>query len=202
MSARAKQDREKDLRQEIIDAAREIFVAEGYDRLSMRRVAEKIGYSPTTIYLYFEDKAHLLRDVCEEAFQKLGEAIAAARETGTEPLDVLKKGLFAYIYFGIANPHQYEVAFVSPKEKIFHSGDFSFKGSAGERAFSMLSSSVIDCINAGIFRRGDAAKISQTIWASIHGVTSLLIMHEKFPFVDRDDLIESVIETTVGGLKA
>jgi len=202
MGPRAKTDTDKDLRQEIIDAAREIFVAEGYDHLSMRRVAEKIGYSPTAIYLHFRDKTELLREVCEEAFIKLGDAIASARRTGKDPLDVMKKGLFAYIHFGVANPHHYEVAFISPKDKIFRSDESSYEGSAGQRAFEMLSSSVTDCIAAGIFRPGDVAKISQTIWASIHGITSLLIMHEKFPFVEREALIDSVVETTVGGLTA
>lgn len=201
MVAKAKTSEEKNLRQEIIDAAREIFVAEGYDKLSMRRVADKIGYSPTTIYLYFRDKAHLLQDVCEEAFQKLGAAITMEREKGGDPLDVLRKGLHAYIRFGIANPHHYEVAFIAPKGKIMRTGDFAYQGSAGEAAFAMLSDSVAECMRSDLLRKGDVAAVSQTVWASIHGVTSLLIMHGGFPFVDRDELIDSVVETAITGLK-
>ena len=56
----------KELRQEILDAARDLFLREGYENVSMRKIAEKIEYSPTTIYLYFQDKADLLDCICEE----------------------------------------------------------------------------------------------------------------------------------------
>lgn len=195
--------REKEsLRQEIIDAAREIFVAEGYESLSMRKVAERIEYSPTTIYLHFKDKTELLREVCEEAFTKLGDAVRDAKETGIDSMDVMMKGLNAYIRFGLENPHHYEVAFVAPKDKVFNPGEYEYEGSAGHRAFDMLSGSVAACMESGDFRRDDIAKVAQTIWASIHGITALLIMHEQFPFVDRDILVDSVIENTIKGLQA
>lgn len=61
----------KELRQEILDAAREMFVRDGFENVSMRKIAEKIEYSPTTIYLYFQDKADLLDCLCEETFTRL-----------------------------------------------------------------------------------------------------------------------------------
>lgn len=201
MGIAERREREKEnLRQEILDAAREIFVAEGYEALSMRKVAEKIEYSPTTIYLYFKDKTELLREVCEQAFTQLGDAVRDAKETGGSPLEVLRKGLYAYIDFGLTHPHHYEVAFVSPKDKVFKLGEYEYEGSAGQRAFSMLAGSVADCMEAGVLRRDDVSKVAQTIWAGIHGVTSLMIMHEQFPFVDRKDLIESVVESQIKGL--
>ena len=201
MGIAERREREKEsLRQEIIDAARDIFVSEGYDKLSMRKVAERIEYSPTTIYLYFEDKSALLREVCEEAFYKLGDAIRKAKKTGRTPLEVLRKGLVGYIEFGLAHPHHYEVAFISPKDKIFGEGDYEFEGSAGQQAFSLLSESVAECMASGDIRKGDVATTAQTIWAGIHGITSLLIMHEQFPFVERKKLINSVVDTTIRGL--
>ena len=203
MGITERKEREKEsLRQEIIDAAREIFVAEGYDRLSMRKVAEKIEYSPTTIYLYFDDKADLLREVCEESFTKLGDSIQKARKKKGPPLEVLRRGLFAYVEFGLANPHHYEVAFISPKGKIFDTDAYDFEGSAGQRAFEMLVDSVRDCVAAGDLRTKDVAVAAQTLWAAIHGVTSLLIMHSDFPFVERKVLVRSVIETSITGLQS
>lgn len=202
MGITERKEREKEnLRQEIVDAAREIFVAEGYESLSMRKVAERIEYSPTTIYLYFKDKTELLREVCEEAFTRLGDAVKAAKQSGGEPGEVLRKGLYAYIDFGLTHPHHYEVAFVSPTDKVFKAGTYTYEGSAGQRAFDMLSTSVSECIEAGVLRKDDVAKVAQTIWAGIHGVTSLLIMHEDFPFVERKTLIKSVVETMIKGLK-
>jgi AcrR family transcriptional regulator len=66
----------KFLRQEILDAASELFVKEGYENVSMRRIADQIEYSPTTIYLYFKDKAELLEQVCVETFSRLSAHLA------------------------------------------------------------------------------------------------------------------------------
>ena len=201
MGVAERKEREKEnLRQEILDAAREIFVTQGYDALSMRKVAERIEYSPTTIYLYFRDKSELLREVVEEAFTRLGESIANAWSGAATPLDALRRGVHAYIEFGLSHPHHYEVAFITPN-KIVRSDDYRFEGSAGQRAFDMLGGAVRKCIEAGELRADDPAKVAQTIWAHIHGVTSLLIMHGGFPFVERRELVESVVETTIRGLE-
>ena len=67
MSIQARKEKEKEaLRQKILAAARELFVDEGYENVSMRKVARKIEYSPTTIYLYFKNKAELLDSICDE----------------------------------------------------------------------------------------------------------------------------------------
>ena len=63
-----------------------------------------------------------------------------------------------------------------------------------------MSESVAECMASGDIRKGDVATTAQTIWAGIHGITSLLIMHEQFPFVERKKLINSVVDTTIRGL--
>lgn len=199
--AERKQKEKESLRREIIAAATEIFIRDGYDGFSMRKVADAIEYSPTTIYLYFEDKGHLLREVCEDAFRQLGDAVHKARSSAADPIDGLRKGLIAYIEFGLSNPHHYEVAFVTPKAAELGQEAYPFEGSMGERAFGMLAESVAECMEAGTIRRGDVATVAQTFWAGIHGVTSLLIMHEGFPFVDRAKLMASVVETMIAGLR-
>src|SRR5262245_56830798 len=100
------------LRQEILDAARELFVKEGYENVSMRRVAEKIEYSPTTIYLYFESKADLLYSICEETFAKLLKRLQTISEDCSDPVVCLKKGMRAYIEFGLKHPNHYKVTFI------------------------------------------------------------------------------------------
>ena len=72
MGTQERRNREKEsLRQEILDAARRLFLKNGFQNVSMRQIAEKIEYSPTTIYLYFKDKSALFRSICEETFGKL-----------------------------------------------------------------------------------------------------------------------------------
>ena len=104
----------KFLRQEILDAASELFVRDGYENVSMRRIADKIEYSPTTIYIYFKDKAELLEQVCKETFGRLVQRLTKIMEQPGDPVERLKRGLIAYIQFGLENPHHYRATFMMP----------------------------------------------------------------------------------------
>ena len=191
----------KFLRQEILDAASELFVKDGYENVSMRRIAEKIEYSPTTIYLYFRDKAELLEQVCQETFARLSQVLTRILEQPGEPVERLKRGLVAYIKFGLENPHHYRATFMMPIPEGFDVEKHSRADSAGMQAFDFLRRCVYDCIAAGKFRITDPELVSQTFWAGIHGVTSLLIIHcEGFPWVEIDKLIHSMVDTLVAGM--
>lgn len=202
MTISERRQREKEnLRHEILDAARELFVAEGYENVSMRKIADKIDYSPTTIYLYFKDKTELLREICESSFAKLGDELIRSKNEGGDPIEVLRRGLLAYIDFGLSNPHHYDVVFISPKEKYVSTDEYPYEGSMGQRAFEILAAEIVDCMEAGLIKKGDVATIAQTLWAGIHGVTSLLITHEGFPFVERKVFAESMVDTMIAGLR-
>jgi AcrR family transcriptional regulator len=191
----------KFLRQEILDAASELFVKEGYENVSMRRIADKIEYSPTTIYLYFKDKAELLEQVCVETFSRLNAHLTRILEQPGDPIERLKRGLLAYINFGLENPHHYRAVFMMPVPESFDHSRMAKPDAPGMQAFDFLRRSVYDCIAAGRFpQTADPETISQTLWAGVHGVTSLLITCDKgFPFVNRDQLIHSVVNTLVAG---
>src|SRR5216684_2295069 len=141
----------KFLRQEILDAASELFVRDGYENVSMRRIADKIEYSPTTIYIYFKDKAELLEQVCKETFGRLVQRLSKIMEQPGDPVERLKRGL-------------------------------------------------TDCIKAGKMPAMNVELASQTLWAGIHGITSLLITHYTFPWAGRDKVIHSTVDTLVAGL--
>ncbi len=197
----SKTEPKESLRQEILDAARELFVAEGYESVSMRKIAERIGYSPTTIYLYFKDKSELLREICESTFERLADEITESQSKADGPLDKLRRGLLTYIRFGLENPHHYDVVFVSPKVRFMGPAEYSFDGSMGQRAFELLGSSVAECMTAGVLRKGDVALTAQTFWSGIHGVTSLINSHDGFPFVESNRLVASVVDTMIAGLE-
>jgi AcrR family transcriptional regulator len=191
----------KFLRQEILDAASELLVKAGYENVSMRRIADKIEYSPTTIYLYFRDKAELLEQVCQETFARLSEVLSKLEQQPGDPIEKLKRGLIAYIKFGLENPHHYRASFMMPIPDGFDGKKYAKSDSAGMQAFDFLRRSVFDCTLAGKFRKMDAELVSQTFWTGVHGVTSLLITHSKgFPWVEREKLMHSIVDTLVGGV--
>ncbi len=194
----------KFLRQEILDAASELFVKDGYENVSMRRIADKIEYSPTTIYLYFKDKAELLEQVCHETFSRLSQVLETLQEQSTDPVERLKSGLLAYVHFGLENPHHYRATFMMSIPAEFNPEKYKQPDSPGMQAFDFLRRCVYDCISARKFRMGvDPELVSQTFWAGIHGITSLLITFENgFPWVDKDQVIHSMVDTLVEGVSA
>jgi AcrR family transcriptional regulator len=189
------------LRQEILVAASELFVEEGFENVSMRRIAEKIEYSPTTIYLYFKDKSELLEQVCHDTFSRLIIHLSRIFEQPGDPVDRLKRGLVAYVKFGLSNPQHYRATLMMPIPDGFDEKKYTQPDSPGIQAFDFLRRSVFDCVAADKFQSTDAELISQTLWAGVHGVTSLLITHCKgFPWVDHDDLTQSVVDTLIRGV--
>jgi AcrR family transcriptional regulator len=190
----------KFLRQEILDAASELFVKEGYEQVSMRRIADKIEYSPTTIYLYFKDKSELLEQVCHEAFSRLSVLLQRILDQSADPVERLRKGLLAYVYFGLEHPHQYRAAFMMPKPEDFNKLKYIRPDSPGMQAFDFLRRSVQDGKASGKLHITDVELASQTLWCGVHGVTSLFITHLTFPWKGREQVIHSVVDTLIAGM--
>ncbi|MCI0624606.1 MAG: TetR/AcrR family transcriptional regulator [Acidobacteria bacterium] len=201
MGVTERKAREKqELRQQVLDAARELFVREGYENVSMRKIADKIEYSPATIYTYFQDKDEILDCLCEETFLKLHlEKLAAAHQIG-DPLQVLKKGMETYIRFGLEHPDHYFVTFIlkaAPYEKTGNRE--TRKAKAGQQCFGDMRNIVRRCMEKGKIKNADLEETSQALWAGIHGLTALLITQPGFPFVERNRLIKRTIEVLVRG---
>jgi AcrR family transcriptional regulator len=205
MGSKERREREKEsLRQEIRDAARELFAEQGYESVSMRKIAERIEYSPTTIYLYFSDKDELLFSLCQETFSKLVSFIEAISNAQSEPLEKLKTGLRAYVDFGLKYPNHYKVTFMQTlRPGAFKQQDV--EDSMGKRAFDRLCGLVDGCVSQGLFLQTDTKLISHVLWACAHGVTSLLIniMDRKplHPWPDSDLLIDTTIEAAINGFR-
>lgn len=203
MGIKERRERQKEnLRQEILDAAREMFAREGYQNVSMRKIAEKIEYSPTTIYLYFKDKTDLLNQLCEETFAKLIQTQERIVKQYDDPLVCLRKGMRAYVDFGLKHPNHYEVALIMPIMNYLGKDLHPYEGSMGQKAFEYLKQAVTAAVENNEIKKGDVDLISQSLWAAIHGITSLLIGHPDFPFVNKNKLIDHVIDTMIEGLKA
>jgi AcrR family transcriptional regulator len=191
----------KELRQEILDAARDLFVREGFENVSMRKIAEKIEYSPTTIYLYFQDKSELLDCICEETFARLVRKQNALDQAVSDPVERLRKGLRAYIEFGLKHPNHYKLAFMMPDP--FDDLERCPRAHAmGQKAFDHLRRTLAQCQEEHLIDVPDLEAAGQAIWATIHGLTSLLIAHPRFPWLDRNHVIDTLVEQTMNGIHA
>ena len=99
MGVQERREREKQgIREDILEAARTLFVRDGYENVSIRKIAERIEYSPGTIYLYFQDKADILAQISEETFSRLERKLVAisndsAGDVLDRMLDILVEGV-------------------------------------------------------------------------------------------------------------
>jgi AcrR family transcriptional regulator len=189
----------KDLRQQILETAEELFVREGYEKVTMRKIAGRIEYSPTTIYHHFTDKGELFACLLESYHARLLAVIREINSREEDPLAALKRGMRAYTEFGLANPSYYRLAFLNPPE--FKAESYLVEGSKGTELFLTLRGSVERCIRQGLFRSMDAGLAAQILWTMNHGVTSLLISNPNFPWAEREALIDGVVDCALQGLR-
>jgi AcrR family transcriptional regulator len=192
-----RRERERvEVRRKILDAARELFALEGYERVTMRRIAEAIEYSATTIYNHFEDKDDLVRALCQEDFSELL-AVIQEQTWPDDPVEAIRRLGHVYVQFGLAHPNHYRFMFMTP-----HGGEQQGKAPAGEQTFGVLRAFVDRAVAAGRFRDAPRDAICQVLWAAVHGVTALLVTYgENFPCVPPvPDLVEQALDNALRGV--
>lgn len=204
MSTTEREAQREDLRERIVEAARDIVGEEGLDALSMRALGGRIGYSPATIYLHFRDKDELLRSVLEEGFKRLGVAVAEELAKGpaeVSTLEHLAATARGYARFALENTGYFRAMFEMPG--VAHMQDCPEPCGAGamsrESAVSLLRRAQAD----GHLGEGDPERVVVLGWGLMHGLTSLYLSghlagevasHEEFM-----GLIDRAIDTLRAG---
>src|SRR5262249_7078708 len=190
------------LRQEILDAARDILVRDGYEGLSMRKVADKIDYSPTAIYLHFADRDELVFQVCEDLMARLVRELHQLERQTTDPLAGLRKGLRTYVEVGLTHREHYTATFIIPHATPPEiEGRYNDPASMSAQAFGILVRMVAACIEKKKIAPADPLVTSQALWAAIHGITALLITIPGFDWGRPEDVIDRLIGILIEGLR-
>ena len=201
MGITERRERERgEIRQRILDAARELFATEGYEKVTMRRIAEVIEYSATTIYHHFEDKDDLVNALCEDDFARLL-AIFKGQLPPDDPVEWIRQLGRGYCRFGLENPNHYRFMFMTRAkfEKVPEASQ------SGQDSFGVLRMAVEAAIATGRFRAGDPQLIAQVLWSSIHGAVALLItmQPEHWPHgAASPSLLAEAVENGIRGFLA
>jgi AcrR family transcriptional regulator len=195
---RREREREE-VRGKILDAARDLFMTEGYEKVTMRRIAEAIEYSPTAIYLHFEDKDDLVLALCRQDFGRLLQAFEGT-PLPEEPVARIRALGQAYARFGLENPNHYRFMFMSP----FKPDHRPEPTDPGHQSFEMLRSAVTDAIAEGAFVPDHVDTVAQVLWSSIHGAVALLITMRPdcWPRPPVGDLVEQTIEAGIRAFRS
>ena len=206
MGPRERRAREREeIRSLILDAARDLFVSEGYEAVTMRRIAEKIEYSPTAIYFHFKDKEALLHELCDHDFGALALEFVRLADID-DPLERLRKTGHAYIDFGLNYPNHYRLMFMTPHPPRPSMESQLTRGNPEEDAYAFLKMMVAQAIVQGRFREeySDIDLVSQVVWSGVHGVISLEIAKCNDDWVDwrpLADRAKTMIDILVDGLE-
>src|SRR6185369_16240661 len=113
MGTKERQERDRHrIRQGILNAARELFIAEGYQHVSMRKIADRIEYSPAAIYSYFPSKDDIFFALAEEGFRILGHGVQGAVRDLDDPFERLRRGMWAFYQFAKTHPEYFALMFL------------------------------------------------------------------------------------------
>lgn len=168
-----KQKEKEELKNKIREAAIELFLNDGVENVTIRKIAEKIEYAPATIYLYYKDKTDILMDLHKEGFNILiGYLKGIIINNGDDILSQMKKRAIAYIDFAIDNPEYYHLIFImSYKQKGLSSPD---EWAEGRVAYDSMRTSIAKCIELGIIKSDNIEEIAFANWSFLHGLASLI----------------------------
>jgi AcrR family transcriptional regulator len=185
------------LREEILEASKELLIKEGFSKMSMRRIAEKADVSATSIYLYFRNKDDLLLALIEESIENLKASLMEVVDASKGFLMQLEDMAHAYIEYALNHPQEYEIIYmVRPEEMPKYPRDKFMNVRSG---YELL---------ADIIRQGhdqeqidveDALINAYTLWAQLHGVVSVILNKRLDTRIQQRQFIEQAIENIIRG---
>lgn len=168
------------LRDEILSAASDLLLETGNAKaVSIRSVAQRVGVTPPSIYLHFDDKDTLLDAVCSQYFEKLYEEMLRASTGRLSTVEVLRAQGLAYVRFALQTPELYRIAAMGEGRP-----GSSVDATLASSAFVHMRESVQTLIDEGVFPPGDATMIAMELLSAAHGVAALMIAKPYLPFDD------------------
>ena len=183
------------LRDEILDAATDLLLDIGQAKaVSIRSVAERVGVTPPSIYLHFQDKDALLDAVCARYFDKLDEVMQRVAAMQPSTAEVLRAQGLAYVRFATENPELYRIATMGEWKS-----DSSVDAALANSAFEHICATVEALMAEGVFLAGDATGVALELWSAAHGVAALLIAKPHLPFGEADVFTDRVLRTVFSG---
>ena len=186
MDAPAKPNR----RDDIVTTATALFTRHGVHAVTTRQIAAEVGISQPSLYAHFASIQQIQDEVSARAFALLQRH--SAPRPGASPQDQLRQAIASYFTFGLENPEAYRIAFMlehpkSPADATWDQAAFAATNHPGPRVYGHLRGVVAELRPELQPQALDT--LIQCLWASLHGLVSLLIARPAFPWSDRDSLI-------------
>lgn len=184
------------LRDELLAVAERLLQENGYAGFSLRQVAEATGYTPTTIYRYFDDRDALLKTVISKWFTTFAREQEAAYRSASSPRDRLMAMAAAYMRFAVEHPAVYRVMFLERMDIGLLPGGDSFEKDPG---FGVLMRAVTELRDAGGTGKLDPMAAAMTLWVGLHGVAAMAVCSGMLDGIGAERLGMLVTANTLSG---
>lgn len=204
LGVKERQEREREATaRAILDAARELFVAEGYQNVSIRKIAERIEYSPAAIYSYFPSKDDIFLALAEEGFRLLfesAEKCACSADPDDTPIECIRNAFLDVYEFSKTHPEYHALMFMDRSvPKI--SQDWQRFGFVREMR-GQLTDRIQQAIDDGEFPAGSTPEaIFRVLMVSVLGVCMVRLCDRMAPGEDADTLARTAIDAVLTGFR-
>lgn len=188
-------------RAEILEAAERIFVRDGYEGATIRKIADEVGVSSTALYMHFRDKDDILLEICEGA---IGAVLARNAEAAASPIDAVSRVrmmLHDYMQFALDHPNTYWLVFCAATGPVSAARSAAVTA-LGARCYDLFHSAVADIVQEGRLRTGSVDSAAQILWCACHGFGSLRISRPHLDWVDDETLMDGMLDCLFNGLVA
>ncbi|MAL17428.1 MAG: TetR family transcriptional regulator [Balneola sp.] len=185
------------LRDQILDISRHLLYQEGYKALSMRKIAKQADVTATSIYLYFENKDHLLHTLIEESVEDLSQFIETRSLPKTDSIERFKAITESYVQFALEYPEKYKIIYKVRSDSMARYPKEKFR--KARRAYELLVKTIEESVTQGLMEVEKPVVAAYSIWAQLHGVVSVVLNKRLDSRINSDQFIEDSIELVVQG---
>lgn len=176
----------QEMKDNILNVAESLFLNDGYERTTIRKIAQEVGCNPATLYNYFQNKETIFFGLQERAFSKFYQIFEDLRNSEIKGFKKLKKIGRRYIDFGVNHPNYYELMFLM-KHPMAVAEVIDPNWKIGEKNYDFLKEVIQECIEEDSIAVHDVEAGAFMIWSMIHGFVSLAIM-DRCKMMLKEDL--------------
>jgi len=185
------------LRDQILNASRNLVIEEGYQNLSMRKIAADIGISATSIYLHFENKDHLVHTLMEISISRLNNQLEEVASQTADPVRRLGDFARTYVDFALSNPSEYQIIYEVNSDQLSRYPKEKFR--KARKGYELLTQTIEEGIEKGVMEEENPRMASYIFWAQLHGVISVVLTKRLDIRIDKDDFIKQAIDHVLEG---
>jgi AcrR family transcriptional regulator len=188
--------------EEILCAARALFLEHGVENVTTRQIAARVGISQTALYVYFKSKDEMLERLVNAALCKLGAALDAVNVQCADPIVFLRSNFREYIKFGLEHPDEYRLVFMlRDGRRKPATADPRIHNPIGDALFNTLKTRIEQGMATGQLRCVHSAyAAAQSIWAAMHGLVALRLAYTDFDWIPVEEQIEAHVDMLLKGI--